>query len=226
MADQRTGPVVVIGLGRFGGALARQLVDQDTEVLAIDSNEKAVAALASHVPNVAIADTTDIEALRQLGVPDFTHAVCAIGSDMQASILTTGLLSDLQIPDIWAKAVSLQHRDILLRVGAHHVVLPEHDMGERIAHLLAGRLLDYVELDEGFAMIKTKPPRDLVGMTLLEARDRSILSSGVTVVAVKRETDGAGAQFHPAHGDTVLMYGDTILVVGSTPDLERFSNLE
>ncbi len=226
MADQHTEPVVVIGLGRFGSALARQLADQGTDVLAIDANEKVVAAISGHVPNAAIADTTDIEALRQLGVPDFQHAVCAIGSDIQASILTTGLLSDLQVPDIWAKAVSLQHRDILLRVGAHHVVLPEHDMGERIAHLLAGRLLDYVELDEDFAMIKTKPPRDLVGVTLLEARERSILSPGITVVALKRETDGPGAQFSPAHGDTVLMYGDTILIVGSTQDLERFSNLE
>ena len=226
MADQHTDPVVVIGLGRFGSALARQLADQGTEVLAIDSSEKAVTAIAGQVPNAAIADTTDIEALRQLGVPDFQHAVCAIGSDMQASILTTGVLSDLQVPDIWAKAVSMQHRDILLRVGAHHVVLPEHDMGERIAHLLTGRLLDYVELDEDFAMIKTKPPRDLVGMSLLEARERSVLSAGVTVVAVKRETDGAGAQFGPAHGDTVLMYGDTILAVGRVRELERFSTLD
>jgi trk system potassium uptake protein TrkA len=224
LADQRTDPVVVIGLGRFGSALARQLVEQGTEVLAIDSNERAVAALSGQVPNVAIADTTDIEALRQLGVPDFHHAVVAIGSDMQASILTTGLLSDLKIADIWAKATSMQHRDILLRVGAHHVVLPEHDMGERIAHLLAGRLLDYVELDDDFAMIKTKPPRDIVGVALREARARSSLS--VTIVAVKRETDGPSAQFNPATGDTVLMYGDTILALGRIGDLERFAEME
>jgi trk system potassium uptake protein TrkA len=226
LADTRTDPVVVIGLGRFGSALARELVQLGTEVLAIDSSEKAVAAISGHVANAAVADTTDIEALRQLGVPDFQHAVVAIGSDVQASILTTGLLSDLEIPDIWAKAISMQHRDILLRVGAHHVVLPEHDMGERIAHLLTGRLLDYVELDEDFAMIKTKPPRDVVGMTLQEARDRSILSPKITIVAVKRETEGAGAQFTPASGNSVLMYGDTILAVGSIGELERFSELE
>jgi trk system potassium uptake protein TrkA len=223
LADQPTDPVVVIGLGRFGSALALQLTEQGTEVLAIDSNEKVVAAIASNLPNTAIADSTDVEALRQLGVPDFRRAVVSIGTDMQASILTTGLLSDLEIRDIWAKAVSQQHRDILMRVGAHHVVLPEHDMGERIAHLLAGRLLDYVEIDEDFAMIKTKPPRELVGVSLREARGRSSLK--VTVVAVKREAGGPAAQFGPATGDTVLMYGDTILALGSLRDLERFSEL-
>jgi trk system potassium uptake protein TrkA len=224
LADRTIDPVVVIGLGRFGGALARQLTEQGTEVLGIDSSEKTVAALANQLGNVAVADSTDIEALRQLGVPDFRHAVCAIGSDIQASILTVGLLSDLGIPDIWAKAISQQHRDILLRVGAHHVVLPEHDMGERLAHVLTGRLLDYVELDEDFAMIKMKPPRDLVGITLSESGIQAEMN--VTIVAVKRETDGPTARFGAAHGDTVLMYGDTIVAVGPVPALEQFAQME
>lgn len=217
-------PVAVIGLGRFGSALARQLSQQGTEVLGIDSSQRAVAALASQIANVAVADSTDIEALRQLGVPDFSTVVCAIGTDLQASILTVSLLTDLGIPDIWAKAISQQHRDILLRVGAHHVVLPEHDMGERIAHVLTGRLLDYVEIDEGFAMIKMKPPRDLVGVTLSESGVQAQMN--VTIVAVKREAEGPGARFTVAHGDTVLMYGDTIVAVGPVPALERFTQLE
>jgi trk system potassium uptake protein TrkA len=217
-------PVVVIGLGRFGSAVALQLAEQGTEVLGIDGNQRAVAALANQIANVAVADSTDIEALRQLGVPDFRTVVCAIGTDIQASILTVGLLTDLGIPDIWAKAISGQHRDILLRVGAHHVVLPEHDMGERIAHVLTGRLLDYVEIDEDFAMIKMKPPRDLVGITLSESGIQAKMN--VTIVAVKREADGPGARFQAAHGDTVLMYGDTIVAVGPVPALERFTQLE
>jgi trk system potassium uptake protein TrkA len=224
LADRRIDPVAVIGLGRFGSALARELVQQGTEVLGIDSSQKAAAALSNDVGNVAVADSTDIEALRQLGIPDFHHVVCAIGSDIQASILTVGLLSDLEVADIWAKAISQQHRDILLRVGAHHVVLPEHDMGERIAHVLTGRLLDYVEVDEDFAMIKMKPPHDLVGVTLSESGVQARMK--VTIVAVKREVDGPGARFSAAHGDTVLMYGDTIVAVGLVPDLERFAALE
>jgi trk system potassium uptake protein TrkA len=217
-------PVVVIGLGRFGSAVALQLAEQGTEVLGIDGNQRAVAAVANQIANVAVADSTDIEALRQLGVPDFRTVVCAIGTDIQASILTVGLLTDLGIPDIWAKAISGQHRDILLRVGAHHVVLPEHDMGERIAHVLTGQLLDYVEIDEDFAMIKMKPPRDLVGITLSESGIQAKMN--VTIVAVKREADGPGARFNAAHGHTVLMYGDTIVAVGPVPALERFTQLE
>jgi len=224
LADRSTEPVVVIGLGRFGGAVARQLVEQGTEVLGIDSNQKAVSALSNQIGNLAIADTTDIEALGQLGVPDFRHAVCAIGTDIQASILTVGVLTDLGIPDIWAKAISQQHRDILVRVGAHHVVLPEHDMGERIAHVLTGRLLDYVEIDEDFAMIKMKPPRNLVGVSLSESGVQARLN--VTIVAVKRESEGPSARFGAAHGDTVLMYGDTIVAVGPVRSLERFTEME
>jgi trk/ktr system potassium uptake protein len=224
LAERTTDPVAVIGLGRFGTALALQLAEQGTEVLGIDGNQRAVAALANQIANVAVADSTDIEALRQLGVPDFRTAVCAIGTDLQASILTVGVLSDLGISDIWAKATSQQHRDILLRVGAHHVVLPEHDMGERIGHVLTGRLLDYVEIDDDFAMIKMKPPRDLVGVSLKESGIQAKL--GVTIVAVKRETDGPTARFNAAHGDTVLMYGDTIVAVGPVPALERFTSTE
>ena len=221
MADHMTEPVVVIGLGRFGSAVARQLAAQGTEVLAIDSNEKAVAAVSGQISNAAIADSTDIDAMRQLGVPDFRHAVVAIGTAMEASILTAGLLSDLRVADIWAKAISLQHRDILLRVGAHHVVLPEHDMGERIAHLLAGRLLDYVELDRDFAMIKRRPPRDLVGVPLGDALAASPLR--ITIVAVKPE---GPAQFRPTTAETTLVEGDTILALGTIADLERFSDMD
>jgi trk system potassium uptake protein TrkA len=224
LAERTTDPVAVIGLGRFGSAVARQLAEQGTEVLGIDGNQRAVAALANQIGNVAVADSTDIEALRQLGVPDFRTVVCAIGTDIQASILTVGLLSDLGIPDIWAKAISQQHRDILVRVGAHHVVLPEHDMGERIAHVLTGRLLDYVEIDEDFAMIKMKPPRDIVGITLSESGIQAKMN--VTIVAVKREADGPAAHFGAAHGHTVLMYGDTIVAVGPVRSLERFTAME
>ncbi|WP_199562173.1 potassium channel family protein [Micromonospora deserti] len=226
MADVRTEPVVVIGLGRFGSALARELVNRGTEVLGIDNRPKLVQSLVGQIPHVTTADSTDIEALRQLGVADFHRAVVAIGTDIQASILTTSLLSDLGIPDIWAKAISAQHSNILTRVGAHHVVAPEHDMGERVAHLLTGRILDYVEVDADFAVIKTKPPRDVVGVPLRESRLRS--RWGVTVVAVKPQAAIGGQQpgFTHATPDTVLTYGDLILVVGAIDNVERFAATE
>lgn len=222
MADVET--VVIIGLGRFGGALALELISQGAEVLAIDNRPKVVQSFAGQLSHVVVADTTDIEALRQLGVDEFHRAVVAIGSDIQASILTTSLLVDLRIPDIWAKAISREHGVILQRVGAHHVVFPEHDMGERVAHLLTGRILDYTEVDRDYAVVKTKPPRDVVGVPLRESKLRTRYN--VTIVSVKREVDGPHAQFTYATADTVLAYGDTILVVGTIRAVESFANTD
>lgn len=223
MADARDDSVVVIGLGRFGGALALELADRGTEVLGIDNRAKIVQSFAASLPHVVTADSTDIETLRQLGVGDFNRAVVGIGSDIEASILTTSMLSELEVADIWAKAISRQHSTILTRVGAHHVVSPEHDMGERVAHLLSGRMLDYFEVDEDFAMVKTKPPRDIVGVPLQETKMRS--KYGVTVMAVKSEVQTTTPpEFAYATPETVLMYGDVILVGGRINDVERFAN--
>jgi trk system potassium uptake protein TrkA len=188
----------------------------------VDSDPKLVQALAGQLPHVVTADSTDIEALRQLGISEFHRAVIAIGTDIQASILTTSLVVELGVQDIWAKAISQQHGRILQRIGAHHVVLPEHDMGERVAHLLTGQILDYTQVDDDFAMVKTKPPRDLVSIPLRESRLRS--KYGVTVVAVKSQAAGADAKFTYATPDTVLMYGDIILVVGPIDKVERFAD--
>jgi trk system potassium uptake protein TrkA len=208
--------VVVIGLGRFGSALALELAHRGTEVLAIDNDPKLVQSLSGQLTHIVTADSTDIEALRQLGVPEFYRAVVAIGTDMEASILTTSLLVDLEIDNIWAKAVSREHGRILQRIGAHHVVFPEHDMGLRVAHLVSGKLQDYLEVDEDFAIVKTQPPREAVGVPLGDTGLRS--KYGVTVVSVKTQ----GEPFTYATTDTVLMYGDTIIVAGKVDDVERF----
>jgi trk system potassium uptake protein TrkA len=219
LADTRNDPVVVIGLGRFGSSLALELTRRGTEVLAIDNRPKIVQGLAGQITQIASADSTDLEALRQLGVPDFYRAVVAIGNDIEASILTTSLLVELEIDDIWAKAISRQHGRILNRIGAHHVVLPEHDMGERVAHLVSGRMLDYLEVDENFALIKSRPPKDYIGVPLGESGLRR--KCGVTIVAVKAQ----GEEFTYATAETVLTYGDIIIVSGKTDSVERFAEL-
>ncbi|MFC7759435.1 potassium channel family protein [Catellatospora bangladeshensis] len=166
MSAEKNDPVVVIGLGRFGSSLAIELMRRGTEVLAIDNRPKLVQSLSGQLTHVVAADSTDIEALRQLGVGEFSRGVVAIGSDLEASILTTSLLVELEVADIWAKAVSRQHGRILERIGAKHIVLPEHDMGERVAHLVSGRMLDYMEIDSNFALVKTRPPHEYVGVPL------------------------------------------------------------
>lgn len=219
MAEKRRDPVVVIGLGRFGTSLALELIRRGTEVLAIDRRPKVVQALAGQITHIATADATDAEALRQLGVPDFYRAVVGIGNDLESSILTASILVELGIEDIWAKAVSRQHGRILSRIGVHHVVTPEHDMGERVAHLVSGRLLDYMEVDENFALVKTRPPKDFVGKPLGETNLRR--KYGVTVVAVKSPEE----EFTYATADTELTYDDVIIVAGKPEDVERFADL-
>jgi len=210
--------VVVLGLGRFGESLARELVLRGTEVLGIDSDPTLVQKYSDDLTHTAVADTTDADALRQLDVPGFERAVVGIGTDLEASILTTAVLVDFEIQYIWAKAVSRQHGRILERIGAHHVVLPEHDMGERVAHLVTGRMLDYIEFEDDFAMVKTVAPEDSVGMPLSDSTLRT--RHGITVVGVKRP----GEDFTHATQDTVLHRGDVLIVSGRVEEVESFAN--
>lgn len=122
-------------------------------VLGVDVDAGVVQTYSTSLTRVVQADTTNAAVLAQIGAADFPMAVVGIGGDIEASILTTAALSDMGITCIWAKAITMAHGRILERVGADHVVFPEHEMGERVAHLVTGRMLDYIELDEGFALV-------------------------------------------------------------------------
>ncbi len=220
MASHRD-PVAVIGLGRFGTAIALELARGGTEVLAIDSRSHIVQRLSGQLNHVVVADATDPDALSELGVAEFRRVVVAIGNGVEASILATSLLAELGVPHIWAKALSSQHGKILERIGAHHVVFPEHEMGERVARVVSGRLLDWVWLDEEWALATTKPPRELVGVPLGESGLRR--KHRVTVVSVKPQHGGG---YTHAGNDTVLTYGCEIVVAGRPADVERFVDLQ
>ena len=209
--------VVVIGLGRFGGAVANSLVRLGHEVLAIDENERIVQRWADKLTHVVQADSTDADALRQIGVPDFHRAVVGIGTDIEASVLTVLALVELEIPEVWAKAITAKHGKILERTGAHHVVYPEAAMGERVAHLVTGKMIDYIEFDDGFAIVKTRVPKEAAGRSLAEAALRT--RYGVTVVGVKRP----GEDFTYARPETVITAGDLLIVSGDTQKVERFA---
>ncbi|MFD4672457.1 potassium channel family protein [Lentzea sp. NPDC058450] len=218
MSDRQSSRVVVLGLGRFGSSLALELVAQGVEVMAIDSDPKLVQRHADDVTHAVVADTTDAEVMRQLGVDEFQRAVVGIGTDLEASILTTAVLVDFEIPNIWAKAISREHGRILERIGAHHVVLPEHEMGERVAHVVTGKMLDYIEFEDDYAMIKARPPQEAIGQPLGQSRLRS--KYGVTVVGVKRPGEG----FTYATAETVVNAGDVLIVAGKITDVERLAD--
>ena len=218
MADRtQDNGMLVLGLGRFGGAIAETLADLGHDVLAVDADHAIVQSYAGRLTHVVEADTTSEEALRQIGAADFSCAVVAIGTNIEASILTTSVLVDMGIPTVWAKAISRPHARILERVGATRVVLPEHEMGERVAHIVAGKALNYIEFEDGFALVETKPPREYVGQALSEAGIRK--KHGVTVVCIKRH----GEDFSYATAETVIGADDLLIVAGKTHLAERFA---
>jgi len=211
--------VVVLGLGRFGRALALQLVEDGREVLGIDSDEGVVQSLHGVLTHVVRADCTSEDALRQLAVPDFDRAVVGIGTHVEASILTASTLLDFGITEIWAKAVTEPHARILSRLGVPHVVRPETEMGRRVAHLVGGSMQDFIEVGPDFAMVTTTAPSELVGRPLGQTGLRQ--KHEVTVVAVCRQ--GGGWTY--ATAETVLAPHDSVIVAGQVRAAERFAAL-
>ena len=212
-------PVLVIGLGRFGAATAGQLDRLDREVLAVDEDPALVQKWSERVTHAVQADARSIEALHQLGAREFQVAVVAVGSSIEASVLITANLVDLGIPQIWAKAISKSHGTILERIGANHVIYPEAEAGERTAHLVSGRMLDYIQFDDDFAIVKMHPPKPIRDLPLGQSQVRR--KHHVTVVGVK----SPGKPFTYATADTVVSTHDLVIVSGTTGDIERFAAL-
>lgn len=214
-----TPPVIVLGLGRFGTAVARSLVQLGHDVLAVDERADIVQKYASDFTHVVAADTTDTEALRQIGAEQFSIAVVGIGTDIEASVLTVLGLLDLGVKEVWAKAISGKHAAILERVGATQVIRPESQMGKRVAHMVTGTMTDFIEFDEGFAIARTRSPSRATGKTLQEAKLRA--DFGITIVAIKSR----GTDFTYAQATTPVHDGDELIVSGPTSKVEAFCAL-
>jgi trk system potassium uptake protein TrkA len=212
-----TSPVLVVGLGRFGSAVALTMVERGREVLGVDASAERVQHFADRLTHAMQVDTTDEEAMRQIGAADFDQAVVAIGTDIESSVLTTVLLADLGVSEIWAKAISRDHGRILERIGAHHVVYPEADMGERVAHLVSGAMLDYIKFDDGFALAKLEVTEPLGDGPLGELGLRA--RYGITVVGFRPP----GGAFTYADRETVIGAGSLIAIAGRIDDVDRFA---
>jgi trk system potassium uptake protein len=213
----RSDNVTVIGLGRFGAAVAESLVRLGHDVLGVDADGEIVQGLADKLTHVVQADTTDADTLKRLGVSDYRHAVVGIGTNIEASLLTTLALSELGIPDIWAKAINPNHGRILSRTGAHHVIYPEAEMGGRVAHLVTGQLIDFIAFDDDFAIAKVRTPSFVAGLSLGQTNLRA--KYGISVIGIKP----MGAEFSYTNADTILSSGEVIIVSGTTTDVERFA---
>lgn len=213
----RAETILVIGLGRFGTSVACSLIRMGHEVLGVDEDLGKVQETAERLTHVLQADCTSPEALRQIGIADFKTAVIAIGGDIEASILTALSVIEAGVPTIWAKATNERHGKILKSIGVQNVVYPEARMGQMVAHILTGKMMDFVELDNDFAMVKTGTPAELVGLTLEQAQVRQ--RHGVTIVGIKRPDE----VFTYAQSTTTLQTNDLLIVLGETELVERFA---
>ncbi len=207
---------VVLGVGRFGGSLARTLFNLGHEVLVVDENEEIVQEIADHVTHAVVGDCVDENVLRSLGVRNFDVVVVAMGGDLQSGILATVILKDMGVKTVVAKAQSELHAKVLQRVGADKVVFPERDMGVRVANnLSAENILDHIELSEEYSIAELKVPQKWIGKSLKALDVRA--NFGITILACK---DGAHINVSPA-ADYTLTQNDVLIVLGKNDSLTR-----
>ena len=183
----------------------------------VDTDMQLVQKWAGRVTHAVQADARSMEALRQIGAEQFQIAVVATGASIEASVLIAANLVDLGVPQIWAKAISQSHGKILERIGVNHVIYPEREAGERVAHLLSGSMLDFIQFDDNYVIAKMYPPRSIRGLSLETSGVRTRYR--VTVVGVKTP----GQPFTHATQETVISPHDLIIVSGAAEDVERFA---
>ncbi|WP_336784801.1 potassium channel family protein [Paenibacillus sp. MMO-177] len=208
---------VIVGLGRFGSSLGRELIKLGYEVLGIDRDEEAVQEMSNVLTYTVSADCTDEETLRSLGVRNFDCGVVAIGDDIQASILTTILLKDLGVKRVVAKAMSELHGRVLEKIGVDRVIYPERDMGIRVAHqLVSPNLLDYIELSKEYTIAELSVPKCLNGKSLQDMNLRARF--GCSIVAINKPS---GIIIAPTAAD-VVTEKDVMVVIGTNDQIEQF----
>ena len=211
---------VVIGLGRFGASVAKTLYGLGHDVLAIDMDEDVVQEIADSVTHAVQMDATDENALRTLGIRNFDVAVVTIGEKIQASVMATLLAKELGVKYIIAKGHSDLHAKVLKKIGADRVILPEKDMGVRVAHnLVSSSILDYIELSPDYSIIEINTPKEWHGKSLTELQLRS--KYGINVMAIKRHNE---INISPIAEDKVEPE-DIIVAIGSSDELSKLENI-
>jgi trk system potassium uptake protein TrkA len=218
----------VIGLGRFGLSVAKTLTEQGYQVLAIDKDEELVQEASEFVTEAVQVDSTDDKALKAVGITNVDVAVVAIGTNLEASILTTLILKEMGMQQIVARAVTEEHGKVLEKVGATKVVFLERDMGMRVANsLISPSIIEHIYLSPEFSIMETMPPKEFVGKSIgtLDIRARY----GLTVIGVRRKeaSNKAASELNISpKADYVVKEGDIFIILGSNENLERFKNID
>lgn len=207
----------VIGLGRFGSHLAKELVEQGFQVMGIDKNEENVREMAEVLTHTAVADSTDEDVLRSLGLRNFDCVIVAIGDDMQSNVMTSIILQEIGVKKVVAKALTELHDRVLRKIGISQVIHPERDMAVRVAHqLVSPNLLDYIELSQDYTIAELAVTGKISGKSLMELNARA--RYGCSIVAINRSS---GMVISPAADDQVFE-NDIMVVIGTHGQIEKF----
>ena len=211
---------VVIGLGRFGSEAAKRLCELGCEVLAIDRDHELVQSISNDVTQAVVGDARDKDVLRAVGVADFECAIVAIGGSLGDSVLATMNLKELGVPYVVCKAHDETHRQVLLKLGADKIVIPEQEQANRLARNLSSpNVLDYIELSDDFGIIEVPAPALWVGKSLKDLNVRAKL--GVNIIAIRQ---GETINVSPG-ADYAILQGDVMVVLGGTDALSAVQKL-
>ncbi len=206
----------VFGLGRYGLAVAKELIRNGAEVIAVDTDEDTVNAATSYIPVCKCADITDPEVMEQLGISNVDVAIIAMASNLEASVMATTLCKEAGVPTVIAKCASEMHKKILLKVGADRALIPEQEAGVRLAkNLLSSGFTDIIDLSKDISMVEIAVRPEWVGKTLLELNLRNKYS--MNIVAIK-EDEAITIDIDPAKP---LRASATLVVVGNTRKLKK-----
>jgi trk system potassium uptake protein TrkA len=209
---------VVIGLGRFGGSITKTLISLGHEVMALDSNEHKVQEFAQIATQAVQADSTDEQAMKELGTRNFDQAIVAIGDDIQASILTTLILKDIGVTKVSVKATNDYHSKVLEKIGADRIIHPERDMGVRVAHhIVSENVIDYIELSPEYSLVEVVASEAMDGKTLGSLDIRA--NYGCNIMAIRTKDDVMNIS---PRAEDEISKGDILVVIGSNKDINHF----
>lgn len=212
----------VIGLGRFGSAIAEALYSANNEVLGIDINEERIDEHQNIVSHAIIADSTEINSMRDIGIRNFDTVIVSIGDNMQASILTVVILQELGVKHIVAKALNKHHGIVLSKVGASEVVFPERDMGLRVAHkLMSPNIIDYIELSDEYSIEEIKIPSEIVGKSLIDLDIRA--KYNVNIIAIRHNHGDIEIAPDPHY---IFKVQDILIVIGNNKDIKKLAKFK
>lgn len=207
----------VLGLGRFGGSLVKEFHELGTEVLAVDKDIDKVNEMSQYSTAAVQANTMDEITLKNLGIRNFDLVFVSFGDDIEASILTSLVLKDMGVKEVWAKAQNSYHEKVLDKIGVDRIINPERDMAKRIAHhIVSEKILDYIELSEEYGIVEIMATDKIHLRTLIELDVRA--KYGCNIVAIKRGTE---IIVSPMAEDKIFK-GDILIVIGKNEDINRF----